>query len=97
MNEYPSHRSVEKQKGREYFGVWHTLDENYRFLIYWSHNPLPIFDFDYDKLNTLEIRALAVLDDFWVVKVKDLLQMVEDSDQISNFLGNVHLWFFTDF
>lgn len=60
--------------------VIYALDGSYNFSIYWSDNPLPISNFDYDKLNALEIRALAVLDAFWVVKVKDFLHMVDDPE-----------------
>lgn len=49
--------------------------------------------FNYDKLDDLEIRALAILDAFREVKVKDLLDMVDDPYQISNFLGNVYMSF----
>lgn len=47
--------------------------------------------FDYDMLNALETRALAILDAFRVVKVKDLLQMADDPEQISNFLGDAYM------
>lgn len=50
--------------------------------------------FNYDKLNALEIRALAVLEAFQLVKVKDLLHMAGDPEQISNFLGNAYICFF---
>lgn len=52
--------------------VMYDLDGNHHFHIYWLDNPLPIFSFDYDKLNDLEIWSLAVLDVIRVVKVKDL-------------------------
>lgn len=64
----------------------------HRFPIYWMDNQLPVSGFDYDKLDSLEIRALAILDAFRVVKVKDLLNMVDDPEQISNFLGNVYMY-----
>lgn len=54
---------------------------------------MSISSFDYDKLNALEIGALDILDAFQVVKVKDLLQMVEDPEQISNFLDNAYMYF----
>lgn len=41
-----------------------------------------------------ELRSLVVLDDFQVVKVKDLLQMINDPEQISNLFGNVHEFFY---
>lgn len=78
----------------------YALDENYRFPIYWTNNPsLSVSSFDYDKLNALEIRALAVLDAFQVVKVKELLHMADEPKQISKVLGNVYkciLLFFGD-
>lgn len=74
--------------------VMYVLDENYRFLIYWSNSPFPISGFDYDELNALEIRSLVILDVFRVVKVKDLLQMADDPEQISNFLGNTYMCLF---
>lgn len=46
--------------------------------------------FDYDKLNALDARALAVLDVFRVVKVKDLLHMADDLEKISKSLGNAY-------
>ena len=61
------------------------------FPIYWMHNLLLMFDFDYGKLNCLEIQAFAILDTFLVVKVKDLLNMVDDLEQISNFLVNAYM------
>lgn len=72
----------------------YDLDGNYRFQIYWLDNPLRTSSFDYDKLNDLELRSLSVLDALWVVKVKDLLQMIDDPEQISNFLGNVHIFIY---
>lgn len=48
-------------------------------------------DFDYDKLNALETQALSILDAFRVVKVKDLLHMSNDPEQISNILGNAYI------
>lgn len=57
-------------------------------------NPLSISSFDYDKLDDLEIRSLAVWDALWVMKVRDLLQMSDDPEQISNFLGNVYTCLF---
>lgn len=49
--------------------------------------------FDYDKLDTLEIQALAIIDVFRVVKVKDLMNMADDPEQISSFLGNAYMSF----
>lgn len=77
--------------------VMYMLDGNYRFLIYWSDSPLSVFGFDYDKLSALEIRSLAVLDAFRIVKVKDLLQMAEDPEQIYDLLGNAYMFLFIDF
>lgn len=74
--------------------VMYALDGHYHFPIYWSNNPLSISSFDYDKLNALKIWALAVFDSFRVVKVKDLLQMDEDPEQISSLLGNAYVSFF---
>lgn len=50
----------------------YALDDNYHITIYWSDNTFPVSGFDHDKLNALEIQALAVLDAFRVMKVKDL-------------------------
>lgn len=55
------------------------------------NNVMLMSDFDYDKLNALETRALAILDAFRVVKVKDLLKKADDPDQISNFLGKAYI------
>lgn len=69
----------------------YALNENFRFPIYWTDNLLLVFDFDYDKLNILERRALSVLEAFRVVKVKDFLYMADDSEQISKFLVNAYI------
>lgn len=69
----------------------YALDGNYCFPIYWLDIPLSVFGFDYEKLNTLEIRALAVLDAFRVVKFKDLLHMANDPEQISKFISNAYI------
>lgn len=75
----------------------YVLDGNYRFLIYWSDNPLSVSSFNYDKLNDMEIQALTVLDVFQVIKVKDLLYMADDPKQISKFLGNAYTCFLSLF
>lgn len=51
--------------------VMYVLDRNYHFLIYLTDKLLSVSSFDYDKLNSLETRALAILDAFRVVKVKN--------------------------
>ena len=79
------------KSGKRCAQVMYALYGNNHFLIYWLDSPLSVSGFDYDKLNALEIRALAFLDAFWIVKVKDLLQMAEDPEQISNFLGNDYM------
>lgn len=71
----------------------YALDGSYRFSIYWSDNLLLVFDFDYDKMNALEVRSLVVSNAFQVVKVKDLLHMAEDSEQFYNFSGNAYMQF----
>lgn len=58
----------------------YALDGDLRFPIYWTNNSLSMFDFDYDKLYALEIRALSILDALWIVKVKDLLIMANDPE-----------------
>lgn len=73
--------------------VMYALEGNYYFPIYWSDSSLTVSGFDYDKLNALEIRALTVLDVFWVVKVKDFLHMAYEPKQISNFLCNAYILF----
>lgn len=70
----------------------YALDESHHFPIYWTNNPLHVSGFDYGKLNALEILTLAILDAFWVVKVQDLLNMVENSERMSNFLGNACMY-----
>lgn len=69
----------------------YVLDEGHRFPIYWMDNPLPVSSFDYDKLDALEIQALSILDAFQVVKVKDLINMTDDPEQISNFFANAYM------
>lgn len=49
-------------------------------------------EFDFDKLNALEINSLAILDSFRMMKVQDLLPLPED--KVLSFLGNIHLFFF---
>ena len=58
--------------------VMYVLDGKNRLPIYWSDRPFSISSFDYGKLSTLEIRAFTVQDAFRVVKVKDLLHMIDD-------------------
>lgn len=55
-----------------------VLDADYHFTIYWMNNPLSVSGFDYDKLNASDIRALAILDAFRVIKVEYLLNMSDD-------------------
>lgn len=66
----------------------YDIDGNHRFSIYLSDNALPISGFDYDKLNIFEIQPLVLLDSFWVMKIEDLLQMINDPEQTFNFVGN---------
>lgn len=68
--------------------VIYDLDGNRHFLIYWSDNPLYVSSFDYDKLNDLKVWSLVVLDAFRVLKVKDLLQVIDEPKKNSTFLGN---------
>lgn len=72
----------------------YVLHGDHRFLIYWTDNPLSVSDFNYDKLNALEVWALMILDALWIVKVKDLVNMADDLEQISNFLGNTYMSLF---
>lgn len=53
---------------------------------------LSISSFNYDKLNALEIQALAVLEAFQVVKVKDFLHVADDPEMFSKFLGNAYIF-----
>lgn len=46
---------LQMKSGKRCPRVMYALDINYCFLVYWSDNPLSVFSFDYDKLNTLEI------------------------------------------
>lgn len=59
----------------------YALNVGHRFPIYWTNNLLSVSRFDYDKLHV-----------FRVVKVKDLLNMVDDLERISNFLGNAYMY-----
>lgn len=58
----------------------YVLDGGHPFPIYWTDNPLSVSGFDYDKLDDSEIQALAILDSFRVVKVKDLINMTDDPE-----------------
>lgn len=49
--------------------VIYTLDGSHLFLIYWTENPLSVTEFDFDKLNDQEVRSLAILDSFRMMKV----------------------------
>lgn len=69
----------------------YVLDGGHCLPIYLTDNPLSVSSFNYDKLDALEIQALAILDAFQVVKVTDLVNMVDDPEQISNFLGNAYI------
>lgn len=51
-----------------------------------------MFGFEFDKLNTLEIKSLAILDTFRMMKVHDLLPLPEE--QVFPFLDNIHLFSF---
>lgn len=56
----------------------YALDGNNLFPIYWMDNPLPVFGFDNEKLDALEVHNLAILDVFRVIKVWDLMNIVDD-------------------
>lgn len=43
------------KSGEKCYEIMYSLDNNYHFSIYWSDNPLPVSDFDYDKLSAMEI------------------------------------------
>lgn len=69
----------------------YSLNGNYCFPIYWMNIPLPMFGFDHVKFDALEIRALVVLDAFQVVKLKDLLHIVDDLKKNYKLLGNAYI------
>lgn len=75
----------------------YMLDGNYHFSIYYLDSPFMVSGFGYDKLNTVEIRALVILDAFRVMKVKGLLHMVDDPDFFSKFHGNSYTCFLSIF
>lgn len=63
---------------------------SYSFPIYWIGSPLSLSGFDFDKLNNHEVKSLAILDFFCMMKVRDLLSLHEE--QVLSFLGNRHLF-----
>lgn len=63
---------------------------SYHFPINWTRNPLSVSGFDFDKLNDHEVRSLAILYSFHIMKVRDLLSLIEE--EILSFLGNDYLF-----
>lgn len=48
------------------------MDESHHFPLYCTDNPVSISVFDYDKLSALEVQAMALLDSFSMIKVREL-------------------------
>lgn len=70
--------------------VMYALDGSHHFPIYWTRNPLSVSEFDFDKLTDQEVKSLAILDSFHMMKVRYLLY---SSDyQMLYFWGNVLLF-----
>lgn len=70
--------------------VIYALDKSYHFPIYWIGNPLSISKLNFNKLNNHEVRSLAILDSFGVIKVWDLLSIPKE--EIISLLGNDYLF-----
>lgn len=66
------------------------MNGSHLFPIYKTDNPSPIYKFDYDKIDALEVQALSILDAFQVMRFKDLMNMVDDQKQVLKYMGNIN-------
>lgn len=53
----------------------YVMDGSHCFPIYWTNNPLLVYNFGYETLDALEVQTLAIIDAFQVLKVKELMNI----------------------